>query len=224
MATWTRYGDTPTARHEVRSVEEAGAGEEPGPERSPARPAVVQGVAAAQAEVHRPQPEGDGTHPGEGGQPGRGDDDEQRDQGAQQAERPAPLPGDGEDGEHEADVLGEADEPLRRERDAEHLEHPGEHPEGPGPVQVEEVLVGDEALHHHLREDEHEALFHRRSLVAELAVQRHGERQQQHAERDARPLPAAEPVEPPRCRGRRCVPGLRPRVEDGDGRWHGRSG
>jgi hypothetical protein len=129
--------------HEVRSVEEAGPGEEPGTERSPTRPAVVDGVAAAQPEVHGPQPEGDRPHPREGGEAGRRDDDEERDQCAQQGERPAPQPGDGEDGEHEADVLGEADEPLGRQRDAEHLEDPCEHPERARPVEVEEVLVGD---------------------------------------------------------------------------------
>jgi hypothetical protein len=73
-------------------------------------------------------------------------------------------------------VLQEAEEALGGEGVAEHLEHAGERPEAAGTVEVQEVRVRHVAGQHPLGEDEHEALFHRRALVAQQASQRQSER------------------------------------------------
>ena len=64
----------------------------------------------------------------------------------------------------------------------------------PGPVEVEEVPVGEVAGQHPLGEDEHEALLHRRALVAEQRGQREGDGEADDAPRRGRcpggPAPA----------------------------------
>ena len=50
---------------------------------------------------------------------------------------------------------------------------------------MEEVLVGNEAVEDELREDEHEALFHRWSRSAQQAAQRQEQGGEQDADGDA---------------------------------------
>ena len=102
------------------------------------------------------------------------------------ASDPSPPARERVDAEHDRELLAEPEEPLGQERDAEHLEHAGERPQAPRPVEVQEVAVGDRAVQHELREDEHEALFHRRPGRAEQAAQRQREHERDHRERRPR--------------------------------------
>ena len=64
---------------------------------------------------------------------------------------------------------------------------------------MQEVFVGDEAVDDELREDEHEALFHRRSRRAQQAPQREEKRGEHDADRDA--VSTVEATRPPRLHG-----------------------
>jgi hypothetical protein len=166
---------------EVGPEQQREPGEEPGDEQQPVRGAVVSRQrAASPGERHREaaDAERDRAVPGQRGQPDRSDDDDEGDERAAGREPATPGPGDREHAEDDAHVLREPEEPLGRQRRAERLEQTGEHPEAAGAVEVQEVLVGHVALEDPLREGEHEALLHRRPLVAQQAPQRQRERGQ----------------------------------------------
>ena len=89
--------------------------------------------------------------------------------------RPAvatPVAGDGVHPEDDRELLEQTEEALGREVDAEDLEPTAEDPDAAGPVEVEVVGVGQVAVEEPLREDEHEALFHRCALAPQHAPQR----------------------------------------------------
>ncbi len=100
---------------------------------------------------------------------------------------PAP-PADDRRGTHRgADELCEPDEALDEDAHAEDLVDRGEHPQAPGSVQVQEVLIRNRAVQDPVGKDEHEALFHRGAGAAQHRAQREDERNRGH-HRDRGPI------------------------------------
>ena len=156
-------------------------------------------LAAADREHDRPQPERDAAVPRQRRQADRRQDQHRGDQRRAGGGQVAGDAGERVDGEDDAEVLEQAERALALERVAEDPVPDGERVERRRPVQVEEVDVGHLALLHQSREDEHEALFHRRPgrLVQASQRQRDGDRdrqpRQQRRDRGAVDSPAKRP-------------------------------
>jgi hypothetical protein len=88
------------------------------------------------------------------------------------ARRMTPRPGERVDAEDDAEVLQQAEAPLALQRVPEHLVPAHQHVQRTRTVEVQEVDVGHVAGEHPLREDEHEALFHRAAGAEVQAAQR----------------------------------------------------
>ncbi len=197
-----RHRREPDRQHEVGTEQQREAEQQSGEQRPTPRPALVDESPREEPAGEPEEPEPDRADPGERGEAER-HEDESRQQRAPHREPAPPRASQGVDAEHHGHLLRETEEPLGQQRHAEHLERAGEGPEAPRSVEVEEVLVGDVALQHPLREDEHEALFHRRPLRAQQAAERD--------EEDQRHDPEGEQLASPR-RGRRLGRGIRARA------------
>ena len=112
----------------------------------------------------------------------------QRYDAGERGEGATPLPGQHEHTEHEPHLLQEAHDALGRERVSEHLEEAREHPEAAGPIEMEEVGVRNLAPQDPLREREHEAFLHRRSLRPQQAAER--DQKQREEDEDGHDRPA----------------------------------
>ena len=153
-------------------------------------------TAADQRREQREEPQPDATDPGERGEADGRHDDDERDDAAEHRDRPAPEPGETEHGGDDADLLREPEEPLVQELDAEDLVDRRERPDAPGPVEVQEVLVREVTVQDPLREDEHEALFHRRTLRPQQTAQREQEQEPEPDEDERGLLAGAEVLQP----------------------------
>jgi hypothetical protein len=90
----------------------------------------------------------------------------------------------------DGEVLEQSERPLALEAVAEDVEPQRQHVERGRPVEVQEVLVRCPTVLDETREDEHEALFHRRSRSEEQAAQRQEDGGEQGAQ--SRPVDRAE--------------------------------
>ena len=125
----------------------------------------------------------DATDPRQRGQ-AEWDDDESRRERARHRDRATPRPREREHAEHDRELLHQSEEALGEQGDAEDLEDAGERPKAAGPVEMQEVAVGDRALQHSLGEDEHEALFHGRPLRTQQPPQRDREHERDDRDRE----------------------------------------
>ena len=189
----------PDGEYQVQPVQQREAEQDAAEQDVPPAPLGIGGPSAFERQRQAEQPECDAADPAQRGEPDGRDDDDERDQRARERHRASPVARQREDAEDHADLLQERYQTLGRERGAEHLVHAGQQPEAAGPVEVEEVPVRQVAVQHPLREDEHEALFHRRSLAAEQAAQRDQERERDDAEHDRVALAGCEAAPPTRC-------------------------
>ena len=184
--------------HEVRAVGEGEAGEYAGAEPDPPAPRRVLEVRPADREHGRPQRQGEAAVPGHRGQRDRREHVEDRERSDGRGRRPAPRPGEGEEGEDDPEVLEQAERPLGGERVAEDLVPPAQHVQRSRPVQVQEVDVGDVAGGDPLGEVEHEALLHRPAREAVETAQRDHDEPDDDGDAQPRPdralLTAAQPA------------------------------
>ena len=223
---------------QVRPEQQRQAGQQPRRQEEPAGrsvalvgdgPAGQQPPSGVEADDQADQAEGDRPVPRQGGEPDRRGGDEDTDEPGGDGDPASPRSGQDVHPEDDAEQLDDAEGALRGERHSEDLEPPGERPEAAGAVEVQEVAVGQRPVQDPLREDEHEALLHRRALVAEQGSQRHGERRQDDAHRHGT-APLGPPAVPGRGRARRCrrhrrFAGRRVlRVGAGAGAGHGPTG
>ena len=193
----------PDRQHEVETEQQREAEQQSGEQRPTPRPALVDASRARRARSASPRSPSP-TAPTQASAVRPNGTRMSPDSSAHPHREPAPpRASQGVDAEHDGHLLRETEEPLGQQRHAEHLERAGERPEAARSVEVEEVAVGDVAVQHPLREDEHEALFHRRPLRAQQAA----ERDEEHQRDD----PEGEQLASPR-RGRRLGRGIRARA------------
>ena len=173
---------------EVGPVAECETGEQSGrDERSTAKRAV--GVQRAHTRHHAPQAEGDGPFPRQRRQTDGGEHQERDGDGGDDARPVAPRPCQRVHREDDAEVLQQAEGALAFERVAEHGVPAGQYMQRERTVEVQEVDVGHVAGEEPLREDEHEALFHRAAGGLEQATDRDRHHGEHHQDRRQRPRP-----------------------------------
>ena len=235
VASWMRYGATPIAKPvasrltRARSIPRTSAidamptpstrssrNSTARPSRSPAASAQRRARPVGRRPAPRLDPgrepahrEPDAADPRQRGEPERDDDEPRRDRGGD-GQDPTPSARERVDPEHDRELLHQAEPALAEQRDAEHLEHARERPQAARSVEVQEVAVGDRALQHLLGEDEHEALFHRRSGRAQQPAQRQREHERDDRQRDGVAPALGAPASLrayPCCRRRRSARG-----------------
>ena len=169
-----RAGQTPHRRPagqaerqaEIDAVQKGKAGEQPAgdsPSTGVARSVLAGRMASLQHHHERGQAEGHPADPGDRRELQCREHEQHGEQTAGERHPAAPPAHEGVHAERHAGQLGEADQALDHDADAEHLVDPGEHPETARAVEVQEGAMGNVAAQDAIGEGEHEALLHGRS-------------------------------------------------------------
>ena len=159
-----------TSASEVDPVQHRERGQDTSRER-PALRACVVASAVVRADVMARLEERDdrcerdrrAARPRDRGEQQRRQDEHDAQQDRGRRDPPSPPPHERGRAQCHAGDLDEPDDPLHDEMRCEDFVNGREHPQTAGPVEPQEVLVGDGAVQHPVGQHEHEALFHRRA-------------------------------------------------------------
>ncbi len=164
-----REGEAEIDAKEHREPGEDAAGQRPASGRSRSGGVVVTRLQQGDERAER---ERRGSGPRDRDELQRRHDEHDVEQHRGDRDRPPPPTHEETGRDGHADELHETREPFDEQVRPEDLVDARERPEAPGPVEIQEVLVGHRAVQHAIREDEHEALFHRRAGGVEQRAER----------------------------------------------------